>query len=131
MNLELPDSVTAETLLQAKAAVENLRELLRSGTPPDGMTIASLTAVLTILDGVALAAAEDNTDISPSEAAERLGVARPSIMRLIARGELSSRKEGGHYVLSPRELRAFQARLSAVRREAMGDMTRMVEQFGF
>ena len=87
--------------------------------------------MLTILHGVALAAAEDNTDISPSEAAERLGVARPSIMRLIARGELSSRKEGGHYVLSPRELRAFQARLSAVRREAMGDMTRMVEQFGF
>ena len=131
MNLELPESVTAETLLQAKPAVETLHGLLRTGTPPDGITIASLTAVLTILHGVALAAAEDNTDISPSEAAERLGVARPSIMRLIARGELSSRKEGGHYVLSPRELRAFQARLSAVRREAMGDMTRMVEQFGF
>ena len=131
MNLELPDSVTAETLLQAKPAVETLHRLLSTGTPPDGITIASLTAVLTILHGVALAAAEDNTDISPSEAAERLGVARPSIMRLIARGELSSRKEGGHYVLSPRELRAFQARLSAVRREAMGDMTRMVEQFGF
>ncbi len=58
-------------------------------------------------------------------------VARPSVMRLIARGELSSRKEGGHYVLSPRELRSFQTRLAAVRREALSELTDMAEEFAF
>jgi uncharacterized protein YbjQ (UPF0145 family) len=52
-------------------------------------------------------------------------------MRLIARGELSSRKDGGHYVLSPREVRSFQARLASVRREAMSDLTDMAEELGF
>jgi len=58
-------------------------------------------------------------------------MARPSVMRLIARGELSSRKDGGHYILSPRELRSFQIRLASVRREALTGLTGMVDEFGF
>ena len=83
------------------------------------------------MDGVAEAAAENNADLSPSEAAERLRIARPSVMRLIARGELSSRKDGGHYVLSPRELRSFQTRLASIRREAMSDLTSITDELGF
>ncbi len=88
--------------------------------------------MLAIVEGVAQAAAEDNTDLNPSEAADRLRMARPSVMRLIARGELSSRKDGGHYVLSPRELRSFQARLASVRQEArLSELATLVDEFGF
>jgi excisionase family DNA binding protein len=90
-----------------------------------------LGALLAVMDGVAEASSGQTTDLSPSEAAERLRVARPTVMRLVARGELSSRKDGGHYVLSPRELRSFQTRLALARREALADLTRMAEEFGF
>ena len=131
MEIELPDTITTETIDHATQAVAALRALLAGGTLPPGVAEDSLGALLTIMDGVALAASGDTSDLSPSEAADRLRVARPSVMRLIARGELSSRKDGGHYVLSPRELRSFQARLASIRREALSDLTGMAEEFDF
>ncbi|HEX3993712.1 MAG TPA: helix-turn-helix domain-containing protein, partial [Acetobacteraceae bacterium] len=109
MEIDLPDTISGETLQQAQKAAAALRTLLGEMTLPAGLDAAAVSALLTVVDCVAQAAAEDNTDLNPSEAAERLRMARPSVMRLIARGELSSRKDGGHYVLSPRELRSFQA----------------------
>ena len=131
MDVDLPENISAETVQRAQPAVAALRTLLSNGSLPAGVAPDSLDALLTIMAGVAEAAASDSSDLNPSEAAERLRVARPSVMRLIARGELSSRKEGGHYVLSPGELRAFQARLASVRREALSDLTAMAEEFGF
>lgn len=130
MDVDLPETISAETIQRARPAAAALRRLLTGGTLPAGVASDALDALLTIMDGVAEAAG-DSSDLSPSEAAERLRVARPSVMRLIARGELSSRKEGGHYVLSPRELRSFQMRLAPVRREALSDLTAMAEEFGF
>jgi excisionase family DNA binding protein len=131
MDIELPDTISADTVERARPAVLTLRALREANALPDGLTAEALDALLAIVGGVMDAALEDSADLNPSEAAERLRVARPSVMRLIARGELSSRKEGGHYVLSPRELRAFQARLASVRREALSDLTAMAEEFGF
>ena len=74
---------------------------------------------------------EDSSDLTPSQAAERLRMARPTVMRLIARGDLSARKDSGHYRLSPHEIRAFHSRLSTIRREALGDLTRMAAALGF
>jgi hypothetical protein len=131
MEIELPDTISAETIEQAQPAVTTLRALLADAALPAGLPADAVGALLTIAEGVTQAAAEDNTDRNPSEAADRLRMARPSVMRLIARGELSSRKDGGHFVLSPRELRSFQARLASVRREALTDLAAMVDEFGF
>jgi excisionase family DNA binding protein len=131
MDIELPEPISAETVEQARPALVALRALLSGGSLPSGLTAEALGALLMVMEGVVEAATGDNSDLSPSEAAERLRVARPSVMRLIARGELSSRKDGGHYVLSPRELRSFQTRLASVRREALSDLTGMAEEFGF
>ena len=131
MQIERPDTLSTETLNQARPAAETLRAWLAADALPPGLTAGSVEAVLAILTTLADTAAEDATDLNPSEAARRLRVARPSVMRLIARGELSSHKEGGHYVLSPRDLRSFQGRLAAVRREALGGLTAMSEEFGF
>jgi excisionase family DNA binding protein len=131
MDIELPDTISVDTIEQAQPAVAALRALLSERALPAGLTAGAVGALLTIVEGVAQAAAEDNTDLNPSEAADRLRMARPSVMRLIARGELSSHKDGGHYVLSPRELRLFQARLATVRREALSDLAALVDEFGF
>ena len=131
MYIELPDTISSALLEQCRPAVETLRALLATGALPPGLTAASVQALLTVMTALPEAAAEDHADLSPSEAARRLGMARPSVMRLIARGELSSRKEGGHYVLPPRDLRSFQARLAATRRETLTGLSRMAEEFGF
>jgi excisionase family DNA binding protein len=130
MEIDLPDTISADRIQQAGHAAATLRGWLADGALPGELTADGLRALLAIMDAVVEAASGDNADISLSEAAERLRVARPSVMRLIARGELSPRKDGGHYVLSPRELRSFQARLAAVRREAFGDLSSMAEEFG-
>jgi excisionase family DNA binding protein len=131
MDIDLPDTISAETIQLAGAAAATLRVLLTDGDLPAQLPAEAAGALLTVMDAVVEAASGDNTDLSPSDAAERLRVARPSVMRLIARGELSSRKDGGHYVLSPRELRSFQIRLASTRREAFGDLTEMAQEFGF
>src|ERR1700677_4673737 len=128
MDIELPDTISAETIERARPAVQTLRAMLDDVTLPLGLTHESLAALLIIMDGVVEAAAGDTSDLNPSEAADRLRVARPSVMRLIARGDLSSRKDGGHYVLSPREVRSFQARLASIRREALSELAGMVEE---
>jgi hypothetical protein len=131
MEIELPDTISAATIQQAGAAVAALRARLADGALPANLTADALSALLTVMDAVMEAAKEDNADLNPSEAAERLRMARPSVMRLIARGDLSSRKDGGHYVLLPRELRSFQTRLAAARREALSELIGMAEEFGF
>ena len=130
MDIQLPDTISADTIQRALPAVEALRALLRESVLPPGLTVDAMTALLTLVDGVAEAATEDNADLSPSEAADRLRMARPSVMRLIARGELSARKDGGHYVLSPREVRSFHNRLASIRREALSDLTGMTDELG-
>ena len=131
MYVELPDTVSSATLDQARPAVDTLRVLLTGGGLPPGLNPDAVSALLTVMAGLLEAAAEDDADLSPSEAAGRLRMARPSVMRLITRGELPSRKEGGHYVLSPRDLRSFQLRLAATRRETLTGLTRMAKEFGF
>ena len=128
MDIALPDTVTAELLAKARGAVEALAAL---DAPPPGLDLDSIQALVTVMRAVLDAAAEDQVDLSPSDAATRLRIARPSVMRLIARGELLSRKEGGHYVVSPRDLRAFQTRLAAIRRDALSGLTAVAEEYGF
>jgi excisionase family DNA binding protein len=131
MDIDLPDTISPAAIQQAAAAAATLRARLADGSVPPGLTAEGLGALLIVVDAVVKAASGDNADLSPSDAAERLRVARPTVMRLIARGELSSHKDGGHYVLSPRELRSFQARLASNRRDALSDLATTAEEFGF
>ena len=131
MYVELPDTISSAMLDQARPAVDTLRVLLTEGGLPPALSPDAVSALLNVMAGLLEAAAEDDADLSPSEAAGRLRMARPSVMRLITRGELPSRKEGGHYVLSPRDLRSFQLRLAATRRETLTGLTRMAKEFGF
>ena len=128
--IEPLDTVPDAVLEQAAPAMEGLRALLPHGPFPVGLDAASLTALLAVMDGVARAAAEARIDLTPADAAGQLRMARASVMRLIARGELPARKDGGRYVLSPRDVRMFRVRLGAVRREALNNLAAMADEFG-
>lgn len=130
MDIEAPDASLAPTLTLAATATEALRALLPDGPFPPGVIAPALTALIAIMDHVTRAATEDKIDLSPTQAATRLRMARPTVMRLIARGELIARKDGGHYVLAPRDVRLFQTRLDAARREAFSTLTAMAGEFG-
>jgi excisionase family DNA binding protein len=131
MDIELPGSITPRTLDAARAAALALRAGLAERGPPEGVAAADLIALLTVIEAMTDAATEDAGDLSPSQTAERLATSRPSVMRLIARGDLPARKDGGHYWVAPRDVRAFQTRIAAIRREAMADLVRMTNEFGF
>ena len=128
LDIDIPERVTAQTIAAALPAVDALRALPPDGALPAGLTAASLDALLAVMDAVIRAAEEDKIDLTPSEAAQRLRMARPSVMRLIARGDLQARREGGHYVLTPREVRLFQGRLAAARREAFATLATMARE---
>ena len=130
MEIELPGSITPRTLDAARAAAASLRTVLADGAPPAGVNAGDLTALLEVIEAVTAIAAEDAGDLSPSQTADRLLVSRPSVMRLIARGELSARKDGGHYWIAPRDVRAFQTRVAAIRRETFADLALMAREFG-
>lgn len=131
MDIVLPDAVSPSLLTEARGATDALDEMLAAGTLPDSLDPAQTAALVFATRALLAAAAEDQTDLSPSEAAQRLRMSRPTVMRLIARGELLSRKDGGHYVVSPRDLRAFRTRLTAIRRDALTNLTAMADEYGF
>lgn len=129
MDIELPASITAETLNAAKAAGEALRDAMDRLPPEIGR--APVRALLDVLDAVTAAAGQETGDLSPSQVAERLRTSRPTVMRLIARGDLLARRTGGRYVIAPRELRGYRTRIEAVRRDAMAELARMARDFNF
>ena len=131
MDIALPDTISPMLLNEARGAMDALDAHLVAGTLPETLDPAQTAALVATMRALLEAAAEDQADLSPSEAALRLRMSRPTVMRLIARGELLSRKEGGHYVVSPRDLRAFRTRLTAIRRDALNSLTAMAEDHGF
>jgi hypothetical protein len=70
-------------------------------------------------------------EISPQEAADILGMSRPSVMRLIAKGDLHPRKVLSRNKLSRAEVVAYQNRLSRQQRQALVNLTALSEEYDF
>src|SRR5260221_13929184 len=80
MDIELPDTISAETIQRAGPAIAALRVLLADGPLPTGLTEDAVEALVAVMTGVTEAATDENSDLNPSEAADRLRLARPSVM---------------------------------------------------
>ena len=70
-------------------------------------------------------------EISPQEAADILGMSRPSVMRLIEKGELHPRKVLSRNKLSRAEVVAYQNRLSRQQRQALNNLAALSEEYDF
>lgn len=75
------------------------------------------------LAGVVQALLDDARDadeeISPNEAADILGVSRPTVMRMIRKGVFRTRKKNTHHVLYREEVMAHRAEQDAASRAAL------------
>ncbi len=70
-------------------------------------------------------------EFTPQEAAAALRMSRPTVMRLIEKGVLPARKVGTHYRLPRAQVLVYRDNTAKVRNEALGNLTRMTEEFDF
>jgi len=123
--------------IEAARKVTDALGFLRQ-TPTGGIVISASNGSVTIeasamrsfVDLVAsvLETGRD-AELSPQEAAQRLRMSRPTVMRLIARGELPARRVGSHYRLTEKDVSAFDARQTTVRRQSLDDMAAFSQDF--
>jgi excisionase family DNA binding protein len=90
--------------------LRQVAEALSSGM---GVTVAPLNAMLTT-----------------QEAADFLGVARPTLVRILDRGDLPMERPGRHRFVRLKDLVDYQARERTQRREALEEMVRQAEEAG-
>jgi excisionase family DNA binding protein len=70
-------------------------------------------------------------EISPQEAAAILQMSRPSVMRLIAKGQLHPRKVLSHNKLSRAEVDNYQHEQSRQQRQALSNLVTLTEEYDF
>lgn len=91
-------------------AVQQVAEALSQGR---GVTVASRNARLTT-----------------QQAADFLGISRPTFVRILERGELPMEKPGRHRFVRLQDLLDYQSRTRSGRRKALEDMVTEAEELG-
>lgn len=109
------DAGTLKSILKVVDAVSS--QLPRGGVVIGGAKAAKPTAVA--------------DEISPQEAATILQMSRPSVMRLIAKGQLHPRKVLSHNKLSRAEVVNYQIEQSHQQRQALSNLVTLTEDYDF
>jgi excisionase family DNA binding protein len=86
--------------------------------------------VLDILGGEGGLLADRPSYITTGQAAEMLGVSRPTVVALIDRGDLPATRVGTHRRLALADVRAHLARSQTDRRRALDEVTRLSQELG-
>ena len=73
--------------------------------------------------------ANAEVELSPQDAAERLRMSRPTVMRLISQGKLGARQVGSHYRLSETEVMRYKERQATIRRQGLDDLAAFSQEF--
>jgi len=100
--LELPDSM-----------YDVLRQVAEALSRGMGVSVAPLSAMLTT-----------------QEAADYLGISRPTLVRILERGEIPMEKPGRHRFVRLKDLIAYQDRMKEQRRAALEQMVAEAEDDG-
>lgn len=69
-------------------------------------------------------------EVTTTVAADMLGVSRPTLMKLIAAGEISGRKVGSHTRLTSHDVLEFAQRRGTARRDAFDELRRLSDELG-
>lgn len=132
----LPESTAREELLDFAELMRELEAYLAQGSSnaalvdPDGKARPIPNEIFRILDQVtnALAAGEGITIIpqgatmTTQQAADFLGVSRPTLVRLLESGGIPYQKPGRHRRVQLEDLVAYQTKFRAERRSALRDL---------
>lgn len=78
-------------------------------------------------EGGAFTISAEPEELSTTVAAKLLGISRPTLMKLIDKGEIPARKVGSHSRLLSRDVHALKARRATVRRRAFEELQAISE----
>ncbi len=90
---------------------------------------SKLVAVLDFVRGLVQAELDPSAEVSPQEAAKRLRMSRPTVMRLIADGKIGARRVGSHYRLSEAEVMDFKANQATIRRKGLDNLAAFSQDY--
>jgi excisionase family DNA binding protein len=97
--------------------------------PPDVYEV--LRHVLTALSqGLAITVAPLHTVLTTSQAAQLLGISRPTLVRLLESGEIPFEQPGRHRRVRLADVLAYQERARRARASALDEMVRASEEAG-
>lgn len=112
--------------IAAAASGHNLSVTLPDGTvvavPPELAGVLHNAAAL-MLDGRAVTIAPRDTILTTQQAAELLGVSRPTLVRLLEAGEIPYTQPGRHRRVALTDLIHYQERMRTTRRSALAAMS--------
>lgn len=105
---------------------------------PDGTRIALPAEVYRVLrdvvdamsQGLAITIAPHNTLLTTQEAADLLGISRPTLVRLLTDGEIPYELRGRHRRVKLADIVAYQEQARAQRRATLDEMTRAASEDG-
>lgn len=80
--------------------------------------------------GLAITVAPQHTVLTTSQAAEILGISRPTLVRLLESGEIPFEKPGRHRRVRLRDVLAYQERARRARAAGLDEMVRVSEDAG-
>lgn len=128
-----------------EASAASLADMLHVGEDglaaliaPDGTTIALSVQVHRVLvqvadamaSGMGVTVAPHNAMLTTQEAADFLGISRPTLVRIVERGDLEAVKPGRHRYVALQDLIAYQERVAVQRRQSLDEMARDAESAG-
>lgn len=103
------------------ASVRRIRQQLESHIPSD---LEQLFAA--VLDAAAnsreVLVSDYSHEVSPQEAANLLGMSRPTVNRLIADGALNSRRVGNRHRIAIPDLISYQKKIARQREKILSDL---------
>lgn len=89
---------------------------------PDELFRVLKTAACSLADGRAVSLASIETQMTTMEAAEFLGMSRPTLIKIVDRGDIPCTKIGRHRRIRLGDLLDYQRRRAAIRSEALDQM---------
>lgn len=132
---DAPAADPAEFAAAAAAAVETGLPLrVQVGNETCEVTQDVAAAIIEILRAVGRGSAVEVTplpdEMTTGQAADLLGVSRPTVVALVDKGELPATRVGTHRRLRTRDVLAFRDRARTTRTEALNELTVLSEDLG-
>lgn len=117
--------ILAPTSRAALVAPDNSRIEL-----PEPLHAALVQVAEALMQGLAVSVIPQSARLTTQQAADYLGVSRPTLVRLLERGEIPMSKPGRHRYVQLQDLVAYQEAMQSRRREILEAMAREAADAG-
>lgn len=97
---------------------------------PDAVFRALLKVVEHMRRGDSVSIVPVHRELTTQEAADLLNISRPSLLRILERGEIPFHRPGTHRRIKFGDLMAYRARQKTERQAALDELTRLSQEFG-